>query len=44
MPGAAVAFVKRDAAALIMLAAAARASGSERIVTTDHPDIDGMTQ
>jgi beta-glucosidase len=43
MPGAAVAFVKRDAAALIMLAAAARASGSERIVTTDHPDIDGMT-
>ena len=42
MPGAAAAFVKRDAAALAMLAAAAKATGSDRFVTTDHPDIDGM--
>ena len=42
MPGAAAAFVKRDQAALAMLAAAARATGSERFITTDHPDIDGM--
>jgi len=43
MPGAAGAFIKRDAAALAMLAAAAKATGSERFVTTDHPDVDGMT-
>jgi beta-glucosidase len=43
IPGAAQGFVKRDEAALAMLAAAARATGSDRYVTTDHPDIDGMT-
>src|SRR6202007_2872024 len=43
IPGAAQGFAKRDEAALAMLAAAARATGSERFVTTDHPDIDGMT-
>jgi beta-glucosidase len=43
IPGAASAFVKRDAAALTMLAEAARATGTERFVTTDHPDIDAMT-
>lgn len=43
MPGAAAAFVKRDQAALAMLAAAAKATGSDRFITTDYPDIDGMT-
>jgi len=43
IPGAAQGFVKRDAATLAMLAAAARATGSERFVTSDHPDIDAMT-
>jgi beta-glucosidase len=41
--GAASAFVKRDQAVLAMLAAVAKATRSARFVTTDHPDIDGMT-
>lgn len=43
LPGAAASFAKRDAAALAMLAAAAKATGSERFASTDHPDIDTMT-
>ena len=43
LPGAAAGFVQRDAATMAMLEAAARATGSQRFVTTDHPDIDGMT-
>lgn len=43
MPGAAAAFIKRDAAAMAMLTAAAKLTGCDRYVTTDHPDIDGMT-
>jgi beta-glucosidase len=43
MPGAAAGFAKRDEAVLAMLAAAAHATASDRFVTTDHPDIDGMT-
>lgn len=43
LPGAAAGFVQRDKATLAMLEAAAKATGSQRFVTTDHPDIDGMT-
>lgn len=43
LPGAAAGFTKRDEAALAMHAAAAKATGSQRYVTNDYPDIDGMT-
>ena len=43
IPGAAANFAKRDAAALAMLAAAAKATGSERFISTDYPDIDALT-
>jgi beta-glucosidase len=42
LPGSQAYWPKRDEAALAMLAAAAKATGSERFVTTDHPDIDAM--
>ena len=40
--GGAAAFAKRDQAALAEHAAAARASGCERFITSNYPDIDGM--
>jgi beta-glucosidase len=43
IPGAAQGFAKRDEATLAMLAAAAKATGSDRFVSTDHPDIEAMT-
>lgn len=43
IPGAGQGFARSDAAAMAMLAAAAKATGSDRFVTTDYPDIDAMT-
>ncbi len=43
LPGTQSVWVKRDAAALAMLEAAAKATGSAQYVTTDHPDIERMT-
>jgi beta-glucosidase len=43
IPGSESVWVQRDAAARAMLEAAARASGSERFVSLDYPDIDAMT-
>ena len=42
LPGSQAYWPKRDQAALAMLAAAAKATGADRFVTTDHPDIDAM--
>jgi beta-glucosidase len=36
-------YAKHDMAALAMLAAAAKATGSQQFITTDYPDIDAMT-
>lgn len=43
IPGTSGAFAKRDQADIASHAAAAKATGCERFVTMNHPDIDGMT-
>jgi beta-glucosidase len=43
LPGVSKGFAGRDKASLEMHDAAARATGSQRFVTMDYPDIEGMT-